>query len=163
MNCDSNMSIDDAWAMAQADPSIGDEYERQAAMYKWSAKFELSPHWAYWFARNVIEDHWPVAESFIQQDNKAWEAYSAYKNTCTQCGILNHSVNGNDDFHVTESGQITGWKEGKKPVKEEKQMMKEKELDDIADRIAEQVAVFKKRKKVAPTIDLSEDDDESYS
>jgi hypothetical protein len=66
---DANIHID-AWKLSQQVPTIREDYEGQADLYQWPEayrQFSVSPHWAYWFARHVICDHWPGAEHFTLQ------------------------------------------------------------------------------------------------
>lgn len=159
-----NTPVAKAWEIAQAIPAIREDYEGQAKIYHWSpqhALYDLTPHWAYWFARHVITDHWPAGESLIQQDQQVLGWYNAYKNNCQAVGILNHSVQEDPDFIIDDNGQIVGWKEGRKPLKKGKVtslIAPEEDLDAIADRIAERMAAFRREKQMR--VNSHEDNDE---
>jgi hypothetical protein len=64
-NAYANIPLDDAWKLCQQVPAIREDYDSQASVFNWPEayrQFVVSPHWAYWFARHVICDHWPAAE-----------------------------------------------------------------------------------------------------
>jgi hypothetical protein len=69
-HADANIPIDEAWKLCQQTPAIREDYDGQADLYQWPEpyrQFAIGPHWAYWFARHVICDHWPGAEDFTLQ------------------------------------------------------------------------------------------------
>jgi hypothetical protein len=121
-----NTSIAEAWEISNSGP-IREDYEWQAKFFNWQDKIlQQGPHWAYWFARHVICDHWPVAEQLIKQDAYTLQLYNNYVGCCRLLRILGKSV-------------------GDEPLPKRPTIAK---LNDLADKIAEEVEIFRKKRKL---------------
>jgi hypothetical protein len=150
IHADANTSIEAAWALANATPILREDFQAQAVVYGWIEpynRFEVSPHWAYWFARQVIMDHWPPAEDLIRQDQGVWHNYQRYVGALKACGIVGCSTREHQEVVVDVHGQLVEWK-GKKQSAEVVS----------ADRVAERVAAFRRNRKKQAL--LQEDNDE---
>lgn len=127
----SNTSIDEAWAIAQ---SHKDAFDAHIKYYAIDAEWAVSPYWAYWFARHVIMDHWPVAESLIATDEYVQSAYRGYVSVLKNIRIIGYSIaeKVKVDYGVLNQRQI--------PLKIE-------DIEEHADRIAATVQSIKRGKK----------------
>lgn len=171
---DGKTSVEVAWELCQKHPEIREDFDGQAKTYKWEGvQFAPdSPFWAYWFARNVIKDEWLPGEDVILKDQGVWKTYVQYTLGLKDCGILGHTLREDPDFVVDRYGVIKGWKPGRGPVTGGGKMAKRTTLAErfgngatdaaaIADRIAEQMQDFKKKRKLrADTPELGDDSDE---
>lgn len=138
----SHVPVAKAWEICLQIPMIKEDYLGQMAVWGLPYEYALTPHWAYWFARHVIMDHWPAAESLIEQDLHVLSLYNVYKSVCRSVCVLGKSTEEDQNFIVDDNGQIVGWKEGRKPVKR----VAQSRLDDVADRISQRMSAFRKKK-----------------
>lgn len=85
----SDITIDDAWTVSQEHRA---EFDKHIALYKIDAEWRVSPFWAYWFARFVIMDQWPIAESLIESDEQVKDSYRRYIAVLRSIRILGHTT-----------------------------------------------------------------------
>lgn len=89
----------------------------------------LDPDWAYWFAKFIINDHWPAGELLICQDSELALTYRVMINFEMTAGILGHSKDG---------------------IKEALYTVKKKKIDinDVADFVDAEMQQFRKQAKI---------------
>lgn len=66
--------------------------------------------WSYWFARVIIHDHWPAAESLIDSDLNAKKNYHEYLSILRQAKLIGRSLVSDADFISDDNGVILGWR-----------------------------------------------------
>lgn len=154
MRIANTITVDAAKSLVIADERMMGDYVAYASRMGWPLDTS-TVHWMYWFTRYILTDWWPAAESSLQQDRYVWAIYSDYKTLCDSVGIIDHTVRVDDRFDVDENNQIVAWKDGYGPKVTYRQQRQH--ADDIIERIANDVAVFKKNKKLQS---LAGDDDE---
>lgn len=130
---DSCLSIEQAWDVSQESREAFDEhvayYEIDYA--QWSPD---SPFWAYWVARFVIMDHWPIGEELIASDARVQDSYKRYIAVLKNVRILGHTT-------------------GQEPVRKTKQAAQPttrhtiRDLDEHAARIAKTIQQIKQTKR----------------
>lgn len=153
---DRNTSLEQAWQLSNSIVGVREDFETHCQLFQRHYEWGYHAFWAYWFTRFVIHDHWPLAETFIQQDESAWAAYQTLINIYRQAKILDSSINGDIDFETDEKGRIIQWRPERLPRMKQK-WRKTETAEEIADRIAQEVAVFKKS-KLLRTDELSDED-----
>lgn len=109
--------------------------------------------WLYWFARNVIHDHWPDAEDIISSDLIIGSDYQSYLNVLKQFSILGKSSYNDDDFIVNNDGVIVGLHEQTvlcKSAADKSEKMTIQKVEEIADNIAAEMAMYKMSRTIEP-------------
>ena len=75
---DSTITVQDAWDLFIGNEQMTADFLAQGIRYNWPEQYRnlsQTSYWAYWFARNVIADHWPDGEHLIQVDQEVWNVY----------------------------------------------------------------------------------------
>lgn len=142
-------TLEEAWVYTQNDPEIQQEYYGQAAQYNWPA-LTRSPFWAYWFARNVIMDYWPLAEEYISGDPEILKHYKTYVRQLEVFLLKGDSLGESEHERLTKLASEAR-KDMRKPKKKGLPYTL-KELEAMADAIAI-------RTKVLPSQYIDADDD----
>lgn len=153
MNLSPNPKIADAWRNCEQTPTLATKFATQATIFHWSYRFEISPFWAYWFARQVLMDSWPAGEELINQDLRVKRLYRDYTTQLRQLGIFGATRSDDDIYELAPNGQIVGYKIGRQPLRQTLQQWAA--VDDvsetpaaIADRIAANMAQHRKQRQL---------------
>lgn len=157
------ISVADAWELYSKHQEICKDFERRTKCDGTQYSPD-HPFWAYWFAKNVIQDEWLPGEDVIIKDANVWKKYVQYTENLKALDMLGWTLQENRDFVTDFYGIIKGWKPGRGPVTGSK-MAKRTTLTErfgvgdaaaAADRIAEMVQDFKKQRKLK---NASQEDD----
>lgn len=118
-------------------------------MFEWrecDKELSKSPFWGYWFARHVIGDHWPAAEDFIRSDKQVGEWYNHYTFLLRSSFILGHSTG--EDIHSRRLAEDRKRIKEKALLKQKRATQSKLDVEELADRLADEVSVFKKTRKM---------------
>lgn len=161
----SRTPIDVAWQICLDHPEIREDFRGQAKIYGWDHKFQQSPFWAYWFARNVVTDEWIPGEDLILQDDDIWKTYVTYTESLKVCDILGWTLRTDPDHLTDDFGTIRGFKPGRRPIALPSRVARPspaperfgttEDAGDLADQIAARMEAFRKQRKL---LDDSDED-----
>src|SRR5262245_34756991 len=139
-------TIDVAWQLCEERPELSESFRECAARGDWPNKeFEPQPFWAYWFARQIICDHWPLAESLIYEDDVAASYYNDIVELYRRLGTLNHTI------CVPEPVEM-GPEEPRKPLTHAERRL-------VADNAEEAIEAYRRQKRQKRFEDLPDDED----
>lgn len=137
INC--NITISEAEKIFKESSIYQKSYADYLTIYK---RVDTKALWLYWFARNVIHDHWPAAEPIISENYMIQSGYQAYLNILRQCSYIGSSLKQDLDYEIGPDGKIISRRE-----RIRKRVTSLCDVESLADSIANEMAIDKLKNK----------------
>jgi len=133
------MTIPEAEKIFKESRIYQESYINYLSTYK---RVDTKALWLYWFARNVIHDHWPAAEPIIHENYSIQSGYQSYLNILRQCSYIGNSLKQDLDYEIDSDGRIIGRRE-----RIRKRVTSLCDVESLADSIANEMAIDKLKNK----------------